>query len=94
VFDERTTMSSRQITAALALVMAMGTAYAQQAATPETAGSAPAKPPCVQQKRHDHGAERYAPTPRRKCKDAAAETQKSEGKPAQGHDHAKTHKLM
>ena len=87
-------MSARSITIALALFVAIGASHAQQAGAPEPASAEPAKATCVQKKRHDHGAERNAPTPQPRCKDAAPVTQGSDGKPIKGHDHARTHKLM
>lgn len=85
-------MKARLTIIAAALIATAFMAQAQQAAPADNAASAPATPPCVQQKRHDHGADRYAPTPQRGCKQAA-KSEKGD-KAIKGHNHSTFHKTM
>lgn len=87
-------MSLRAATTTLALLAALGTGYAQQADPAGQAASQPSKEPCVQAKRHDHGAERNVPTPQAKCNPDGSTARRTDGKTDKGHDHGKTHKLM
>ena len=85
-------MKLQRIALACALSLAATSIFAQSTDAP--AEKAPAAKDCV--KRHDHGAERQAPTPDKGCK-PAQKTAKSKAaapkeKTIEGHDHGKVHK--
>jgi hypothetical protein len=75
---------------ACVFAFAASAAFAQQAEAPVETASTTQK--CV--KRHDHGAERQAPTFGKDCKPAPAKIAKADKKKdrVQGHDHGKVHK--
>jgi hypothetical protein len=86
---ERKIMFIRSFIACV-FAFAASTAFAQQAEVPAEAASTTQN--CV--KRHDHGAERQAPSIRKDCKPAAAKVATADKKKdkVQGHDHGKFHK--
>jgi hypothetical protein len=92
IFDERSHMNSLRIAATCTLALFCSLAYAQSSETPVE--STAAKQDCV--KRHDHGAERQAPSSRKDCKTekkaAMAKPQAKKEGAIQGHDHGKFHK--
>jgi hypothetical protein len=85
-------MNFHRIAAACALAFAASVVSAQSADAPAAASAA--KQDCA--KRHDHGAERQAPTPQAGCKTtqkvAKAKSQAKSKGAIQGHDHGKMHK--
>ena len=87
-------MSLRSQFFALALATAASAGFAQQASAPDAAASAAAAQDCPRQARHDHGAERYMPTPQHPCKPkgGAAAAKSSRGKPVQDQDPGKVPK--
>lgn len=84
------------LSSAVALALTAAPAVAQERATTESAPAASAPQDCsgASVKRHDHGAERNAPSPKAMpCAPAdAASGAKAKAKPT--HDHAKVHKTM
>jgi hypothetical protein len=80
-----------RIAATCAFALIASVASAQSTDTPAEAPVA--KQDCA--KRHDHGAERQAPTPQAGCKSdkvAKAKPQARKKATVQGHDHGKIHK--
>ena len=84
-------MNTSRTLLACALSVAASLALAQ---TPEAPAEKPAATQdCVQ--RHDHGAERQVPTPKKGCKPAPKVSKvkpEAKDKPVEGHDHGKFHK--
>lgn len=86
------------VAAALALSTVLAAAQTSPADAPTTPGST-AKD-CVKTTRHDHGAERGAPTPQGKpcmpekaaAADGDASAKGSKAKPVGGHNHSQFHK--
>ena len=85
-------MNFHRIAAICTFAFAASVVSAQSADAPAEAPAA--KQDCA--KRHDHGAERQAPTPQTGCKatkkDAKAKPQAKKNEAIQGHDHGKVHK--
>ena len=72
-------------------LLAASAAMAQQALAPASSASSPPED-CVSAPRHDHGAEKGTPTPRKACGPATKKVAKDKGKPL--HDHGKVHKTQ
>lgn len=84
-------MNTRHLLLTCALSLGASMAIAQ--GTAAAADPAAKAQDCVA--RHDHGAERQVPTPKKGCKPAAKvvkATPDAKEKPVQGHDHGKFHK--
>ena len=79
--------------AVLLVGSALATAQDQAPAPPSSAASMPMDCAAVSPKRHDHGAERNAPTPAASsCASKTAAGSAAKPKPRPIHDHAKFHK--
>lgn len=91
-------MNIHRLTLLCALAFAGSSAFSQSADTPAAAPATAPAPAAAQDcaKHHDHGAERYVPTPGKGCnpaeKVAKSKSQAAKAKTIEGHDHGKIHK--